>query len=273
LVNQADRSGHEHFVLSKVLEVAAEIDQVNVPSLVCLEIVSRRLQLIEAAHASNHTNPDWSLADFYMGYASRKGSAIVAPSMSKFGAATEAERSATWKEAREYLKGVIPRHSALSSRVMVCPVDTRQRDLFPLPYVPYERCRQANLSLGTRRRIARSFAKVNEVNDVISSLNSLYDGGSVPSAKFSAGQREVVKRLFSIVSEFGGPVNGPGALQEAQRALLGISHPYSRESCTVVGYDASKVSIPSAGATAVPLIDVLSGRAKEVLKKIEQHMM
>ena len=62
---------------------------------------------------------------------------------------------------------------------MVCPVETRQRDLFPLPYVPYERCRQAGLSRGTRQRIARSFAKVNEVNDVISSPNSLYEGGAV----------------------------------------------------------------------------------------------
>ena len=78
---------------------------------------------------------------------------------------------------------------------------------------------------------------------------------------------------FCIVTEFGGPVNGSGALQEAQRALLGISHSYSRESCTVVGYDASKVSIPSAGATAVPLVDVLSGRAKAVLENFEQHMM
>ena len=79
---------------------------------------------------------------------------------------------------------------------MVCPVDTRQRDLFPLPYVPQERCRQACLSRGTRQRTVRSFAKVNEVIIVISSLNSLYDGGSVACARFSAGQRVVVKRLF-----------------------------------------------------------------------------
>ena len=84
--------------------------------------------------------------------------------------------------------GMVPPPGRITmGQATVVPVEARQRDLFPLPYVPYERCRQANLSRGTRQRIARSFAKVNEVNDVISSLNSLYDGGSVPSAKFSAG--------------------------------------------------------------------------------------
>ena len=33
------------------------------------------------------------------------------------------------------------------------------------------------------------------------------------------------------------------------------------------------MSIPSAGATAVPLVDVLSGRAKAVFEDFEQHML
>ena len=47
----SDRSVYEHEVLSQALEYAATIDQINVPSLLSLEYLLRRLQLIEEAHA------------------------------------------------------------------------------------------------------------------------------------------------------------------------------------------------------------------------------
>ena len=103
MVNPSDRAGHEHFVLSKIIETAAEIDQINVPTIAALEIAIRRLQLIEAAYATNPHAPDYSLADFYMGYATAKGNAIVAPGLAKFVAGKASERSATRKEARKFL--------------------------------------------------------------------------------------------------------------------------------------------------------------------------
>ena len=33
LLNQADRASHEHFVLSKIIEVASKVDQLNVPTV------------------------------------------------------------------------------------------------------------------------------------------------------------------------------------------------------------------------------------------------
>ena len=102
LSSAADRSGFEHFTLSKVLEVALECDQLNVACIAAFEICARRLQLIEYAHSANPGNPDYTLSDFYMGFASKRGSVIVSKTLAKHVAAKAAERSSTLKESRKF---------------------------------------------------------------------------------------------------------------------------------------------------------------------------
>ena len=56
-VGTDSRSAHEHSILSHILEKAVVIDQLNVANLVCLEIFSRRLILLEQAHAIDPGHP------------------------------------------------------------------------------------------------------------------------------------------------------------------------------------------------------------------------
>ena len=71
-----DRSIHEHFVICKALEYAVEIDQLNIPTLLSFEMFIRRAQLIEQAHASSPSNPDYSNSEFYTGWGPQRGAAF-----------------------------------------------------------------------------------------------------------------------------------------------------------------------------------------------------
>ena len=98
-----DRTAHEHYVLSKVLELAAGVDQLNLFTLVCFEVVCRGLQLIEHAYASKPANPDYSMSGFFIGFSSARSGALVAPAVSKHAAEKAKERAATLKESRKFL--------------------------------------------------------------------------------------------------------------------------------------------------------------------------
>ena len=70
-----DRSVFEHLVISKVIEIGAELDQLNLPTLLSFELLGRRLQLLEQAHLINPSNPDYSMSDDFMGFSSQRGGA------------------------------------------------------------------------------------------------------------------------------------------------------------------------------------------------------
>ena len=96
-----DRSVHEHFLISKVLEYGAEIDQLNLPTLLSFETLGRRLQLIEHAHTFNPSNPDYTGAEDFMGWGPQRGAALVAPSLRKAVAEKAKERADIMKELRK----------------------------------------------------------------------------------------------------------------------------------------------------------------------------
>ena len=58
-VGADSRSSHEHSILSHVLEKAITVDQLNVVNLVALEIVVRRLILLEEAHSVDAGAPSF----------------------------------------------------------------------------------------------------------------------------------------------------------------------------------------------------------------------
>jgi hypothetical protein len=101
-IASGDRSVHEHHVLMKVIQVAAERDQLNLMCLECFELVIRRAQVIEAAHSYNAAIPDYSHAEDMMGWGVQRGGALVAPTLSRHTAAKAAERSCLLKEKRKY---------------------------------------------------------------------------------------------------------------------------------------------------------------------------
>ena len=91
-LNLGDRTQHEHFILTKVLELACEVDQVNVPTLASLEVVCRRLQLIEYSYSQNPSNPEYSLSEFPMGFHNGRSQAMVSPGSTKYAAEKAKER-------------------------------------------------------------------------------------------------------------------------------------------------------------------------------------
>eukprot|EP00959_Pyramimonas_sp_CCMP1952_P287734 6017359-Pyramimonas_sp.AAC.1 len=65
----------------KVLELAAEVDQLNIPTLVSLEALGRRAVLIEQAHLNSPGSPDYTGAGDFMGWGPGRGRALVAPTL------------------------------------------------------------------------------------------------------------------------------------------------------------------------------------------------
>ncbi len=86
----------------KMLQVAAERDQLNLHCLECFELLARRAQVIESAHAFNASNPDSSHAEDMMGWGVQKGGALVAPTLTRHAAARAAERAVILKEKRKF---------------------------------------------------------------------------------------------------------------------------------------------------------------------------
>ena len=101
-VPAGDRSAYEHHVLMKVLEVACEVDQLNLMSLQAFELICRRVQVIEAAHAFSGANPDYTSAEDMMGWGVQRGGALVSPALTRHAANRASERTAVLKERRKF---------------------------------------------------------------------------------------------------------------------------------------------------------------------------
>ena len=93
---------HEHHVIMNVVQTAAEKDQLNLMVLECFELLIRRAQVIEAAHAASGSNPDYTHAEDMMGWGVQRGGALVSPLLTRHAATKAAERSSILKEKRKY---------------------------------------------------------------------------------------------------------------------------------------------------------------------------
>mmetsp|Transcript_74297 Transcript_74297/g.177015 ORF Transcript_74297/g.177015 Transcript_74297/m.177015 type:complete len:387 (-) Transcript_74297:3566-4726(-) len=105
-VAKSDRSVHEHNILSRIVHAALCTDQLNLPACLWGELALRRIMLIEDAHRTNASQPDYSAAEFYLGQAST-ASITVSPDLRRHVAAElkrEAEVSKEARKAREEAK-------------------------------------------------------------------------------------------------------------------------------------------------------------------------
>ena len=100
-IPDGDRSVHEHEVLTHVLESMVTVDQLNAPALQSAELVVRRIQVIEDAHSASPSNPDYSAADEFMGWATHRQGAAVAPDLQRHVATGMRDRAAILKGARK----------------------------------------------------------------------------------------------------------------------------------------------------------------------------
>ena len=100
-VSIADRSIHEHEVISQVIETACTVDQLNVPSLLSFEHLVRRLQLIEEAHVLSPTSPSYEGSEHWLGTGRRRGGVLINPSLAKHVASRIRDETEVAKERRK----------------------------------------------------------------------------------------------------------------------------------------------------------------------------
>ena len=74
--------GHEHYTLCAAMELLACFDQLNCPQLLGVELLMRRVALIESAYEQgSHGKPDFFHAEEVMGFLTRPSGAVIAPTL------------------------------------------------------------------------------------------------------------------------------------------------------------------------------------------------
>jgi hypothetical protein len=100
-IPKGDRSTYEHECLSRILESLVTIDQLNIVALQGAELICRRLQVIREAHRVSPTSPDYTAADYYMGWKYRRGAHGVDSDLTQYVAGEMRNDAAVMKEARK----------------------------------------------------------------------------------------------------------------------------------------------------------------------------
>ena len=77
------------------------VDQLNLPALLSGEYAVRRLQLIKEAYRLSPSAPDFSAADFFMGWGARRHGAVIDPNLAKHVAMQLKADAEIQKEARK----------------------------------------------------------------------------------------------------------------------------------------------------------------------------
>ena len=127
--------------------------------------------------------------------------------------------------------------------------------LLPLPYLAEERLCKIGLSRGTRQRISRRRCTRSSANEVVLALNSLAGCDKPSLVAPSVAQQRFLDRIQDNLHEFqnAAPLN-KDSLDEARKALLVTDRGYASaadDTISGVTFDDSRVSVPSAGSTAV----------------------
>ena len=99
-IPRGDRAVHEHEVLSRIVDAAVLYDSVNAANLLSIEVMIRRMQLIEAAHLSDPHAPDYGGSEHFLGHGEQTGGALVAPTLRNHVASKLKDEAAIHKERR-----------------------------------------------------------------------------------------------------------------------------------------------------------------------------
>ena len=100
-IPKEDRSRYERETLCALLDIGSTYDQLNMPSLACMELASRRVQLIEDARRLNPSAPSYEGANYFMGSAVGDQGAIVVSALSSHVASRLQADASVAKERRK----------------------------------------------------------------------------------------------------------------------------------------------------------------------------
>ena len=132
----------------------------------------------------------------------------------------------------------------------------RQRDVFPLPALPFSGCPAPGaVCRGVRQRRVRAGSTIGWANSCIGELNACAGFGNFSQLPATAQQSRCLQHILSCFRDAGPPVPDAGGDEEALRALLASSAAYDADSSPVRAYAKELVSWPAAGHRAAPLLE------------------
>ncbi|CAK8991991.1 unnamed protein product [Durusdinium trenchii] len=242
-IPRGDRSIYEHEVLSRILESIVTVDQLNVSGLQGIELLVRRLQVIREAHRILPSSPDYSSAEFFMGWKYRKGAHGVDPDLAHHVAAELKSEAMILKESRKAKE----------------EAQARRRN-------PGDK-KGGGLSTSARRRKARVRGLVEESNRIIDTLNEMYAPQQVsPQGECTLAQRSSQHAIFKQLARQS-KAHQQCSMREAVQELLQCDSSYSQEDfvSTVRPYQRDLISLPETGDDPVSLDQVLDEHGRQVL--------
>ena len=92
---------HEHQLLSRAVDFAVMYDGLNAPNLGCIEVLIRRMQLLESAHLDDPKAPNYEGGDLFMGHGDRPGGVLIAPDLRTHVATRLRDDASVRKEQRK----------------------------------------------------------------------------------------------------------------------------------------------------------------------------
>lgn len=160
---------------------------------------------------------------------------------------------------------------------------SRQRDVFPLPYLHEVPLKNSRLSRVTQRRIHSKAAVSKLANKAIQSLNSLHFGRNYPGSSsvvedlslLPLVQQDSIKHILSMVKQLGPPPSdacSQGAMNALQAAGSSYSEPHP-DVGTVVNMQLDSLSLPSGNVAGVTLADNLTGEVRNMVEDFENHLL
>ena len=171
------------------------------------------------------------------------------------------------------------------SHIFHPPRDTssRNRDLFPLPFVAVGDKGASDVCRSVRRRILRKRHIDEKVNLSVAALNSLWFGGGSrykretcsDLSSLPAHQREALNHIRDSILKMGPPPDDAscqGALSALRAPVSGYSEPENGVG-SVVNMDLSQMSLPDGQVAGVSLPDGLQGEVHSVVHNFEDFML
>ena len=148
-----------------------------------------------------------------------------------------------------------------------CRPDGRQRDLFPLPLIERPSTTARSSRAGRRRAKCREGVE-SMVDAVVQCLNELHAGAEVsqqPQSSPTAGQVLALQHIHDCVCSMGKPPEDLTA-EEALQAIQADSG-YEGDALSLEPLDVGRLSLPGAGAQAVPLSVLLGVGGEERVRE------
>ncbi|CAE8693166.1 unnamed protein product [Polarella glacialis] len=298
-LEESDRVAHEMKVLVDVLYYGGIYDQLNMPALISMEVVCRRLQLVVEAYA-NPARPSWENARLYASQASTEE--IISPAFKSWAAKRnkeEAEIASARTRARDLRGG-----GALASEEAVAaaqggmnPEDLglrappgpeqerprgrprwarRARDIYPLPVLefPFETIAG---SRSEKRRLRRGARLRHDCREALHSLNWLAGFPEATEASQfpppDGAQMDVLQYVEGLVKSWE-PTSAPPTPEAALKRLLKGRADYSAATdIALASYQSALVSMPDDLHSCPQLEEVLPAGDVPFLKEYSERML